>query len=76
MRDTYTGIIWYNDCFEYNGEHFIISHLSRAGILGMNNIPKYGNIDELGIYQKLAHKAGFYFELSRVKFVLPNKGIK
>ena len=68
---TVSDIIWFNDYLKFNGKPFIIKHWASAGILRINDLIKGGQIDEGTIFQKLVYKAGFVFELSKMKASLP-----
>ena len=64
-------IIWFNNMLNFNGKPMILGHWAKTGILTIQDLMKNGSIDEGGIHQKLTHKAGLFFELSKIKASLP-----
>ena len=64
-------IIWHNDFLKFQGESFAFKHWAKSSILHIKDLLKDGTIDEHGIWQKLSHKAGFVFELNKIKKAVP-----
>ena len=64
-------IIWHNDFLKFQGESFAFKHWAKSGILNIKDLLKDGTIDEHCIWQKLPHKAGFVFELNKIKKAVP-----
>ena len=56
---------------KFQGESFAFKQWAKSGILQIKDLLKDGTIDEHGIWQKLSHKAGFVFELNKVKKAVP-----
>ena len=64
-------IIWFNNMSNFNGKPMILGHWAKSGILTFQDLMKNGSTDEGGIHQKQTHKAGLFFELSKIKASLP-----
>ena len=66
-------IMWFNDQWKFQGKPVFFKHWAKSGILSIDDIVKDGRIDENGVYQKLIHKAGFIFEISKIKSTFPQE---
>ena len=70
-HDSENEIIWCNSKFRFNGEPLAFKHWSKANITHVSDLLKHGQLKEGEIYNKLIHKAGFFFEISKIKSSLP-----
>ena len=70
-HDSGNEIIWCNSKFRFNGEPLAFKHWSKANITHVSDLLKHGQLKEGEIYNKLIHKAGFFFEISKIKSSLP-----
>ena len=61
-----------NNALKFNGTPLYFKHWSKVGITHISDIMKFGELDEYVIYQKLLHKASFFFDIHQVKCALPN----
>ena len=66
-------IVWFNDQWKFQGKPVFFEHWAKSGILSIDDIVKDGRIDENRVYQKLIHKAGFIFEMSKIKSTFPQE---
>ena len=66
-------IVWFIDQWKFQGKPVFFEHWAKSGILSIDDIVKDGRIDENRVYQKLIHKAGFIFEMSKIKSTFPQE---
>ena len=65
-------ILWGNSAFKFNGSPLFLKHWAKVGITHTSDIIKDKELDEYGIYEKLVHKASFFFDIRKVKAALPD----
>ena len=66
-------IVWFNNQWKFQGKPVFCEHWAKSGILSIYNIVKDGKVDVNGVYQKPIHKAGFIFEISKIKSTFPQE---
>ena len=65
-------IIWCNSKFKFNNDSLSFKHWSKCGMSHLSDVIHNGGINRQFLYDKLTatHRAGFYFEFSRLKRAL------
>ena len=66
-------ILWCNNIFKFNGKPLALAHWSISGIQRVSDILENGILREEHIFSKLIHKAGYIFEIQKVRAGLPIK---
>ena len=54
-----------NSAFKCNGSPLFLKHWAKVGITHTSEIIKDNELDEYGIYEKLVHKASFFFDIRK-----------
>ena len=64
-------ILWGNSAFKINGFPLFLKHwAANVGTTHTSDIIKDKELGEYGIYEKLIHKASFFFDIRKVKAAL------
>jgi hypothetical protein len=64
-------ILWCNKDIKFNGKPLEFAHWAKSGILYVRDVVNNGIINEPYIFERLIHKASFYFDISRLKASIP-----
>jgi hypothetical protein len=64
-------ILWCNKDIKFNGKRLEFAHWAKSGILYVRDVVNNGIINEPYIFERLIHKASFYFDISRLKASIP-----
>ncbi len=72
INDKYE-IIWFNNMIRFNGDVLNFRHWSKSGIVYISDVVKNGSIREEYILDRLKQKAGYIFEIEKIKAGIPDK---
>jgi hypothetical protein len=73
---TTDDIIWCNKQISFNGRPLEFFHWAKSGLLYVKDIVVNDMINEQFIYDSLLNKAGFYFDVCKLRTSLPLASIK
>ena len=71
ITEKFEPLIWCNHNFKFNGKPLNIRHWAKAGILRPSQLYTQGRLNPGNLKDQLTHKAGFIFEIQRIKKVFP-----